>query len=65
MILGFGFVVSVQLNDLGFFVRWAMFAENLDFDTCDIADSMECWSKREFSDAMPPAMTNYKFTSCC
>ncbi|MEH2377110.1 MAG: hypothetical protein V7K15_29470 [Nostoc sp.] len=48
MILGFGFVVSVQLNDLGFFVRWAMFAKNLDFDTCDIADStlialsMEC-----------------------
>ncbi|MHC5723970.1 MAG: hypothetical protein ACYTXY_07365 [Nostoc sp.] len=71
MILGFGFVVSFQLNDLGFFIGWAMFAEKLDFDICDIADStliamsMECWSNREFSDAMPPAMTNYKFTSCC
>lgn len=72
MILGFGLVVSVQSNDLGFFVGWAMFAENLDFDICDIAYStligasiMECWSNREFSDAMPPAMTNYKFTSCC
>ncbi|MBN3949739.1 MAG: hypothetical protein HWQ38_26050 [Nostoc sp. NMS7] len=48
MILSFGFVVSFQLNDLGFFVGWAMFAENLDFDTCNITDStltaisMEC-----------------------
>ncbi|MEH1928300.1 MAG: hypothetical protein V7K83_12480 [Nostoc sp.] len=48
MILGFGFVVSFQLNDLGLFVGWAMFAENLDFDTCNITDStltaisMEC-----------------------
>ncbi|MEH2006742.1 MAG: hypothetical protein V7K81_16660 [Nostoc sp.] len=66
--------MSVQSNDLGFFVRWALLinAKNLDFNICDIAystliaASMEWWSNREFSHAMsPPAMTNYKLTSCC